>query len=649
MYLDTRGINDEAEELALDVDLNLTQGSTASGTLGFLKMNFTDVNQDGGSGIRGHFGLDMVDGDGDGAWVLGEKLALELNASAYAQADLHAVVDTVAGEYLPSVSATIHYSQQLADVSLSTSSGARFDSGSPEIVLENVVLDVGSVFDSFLGDTFDTIYEVVEPMKPVTDLLLMEFNAGVTKMKFIDIAYLGLPARVVDNAKKVLEVIDSTIEFVETVHSLSDAGVINFGDFNLTEQFIEDPKAETKAEDVRGAISAEKRNAQTSPNAKKLMAGPDMKGLDKTTSKKKKKSSNKTATIKRYSIPVLEDPMSLLDFMLGRGEADLFWYDLPDLALDFEYSKTFPVFTGLNVGFFGQIAAYTNFDFGFDTSGLRQWMDTGFDLAESYRVFSGFYLDDHGQENTPQDLDEITLRAGVGAIASLGIGGLVEAGVKGGIEAEIGFDLNDKETQFLDDQAVGDGKLYGTELVERISHGPWCLFDVHGELSVFLEAFLWVGLDLGFSEITLFEARKRFVDVVLASFDFECVHEAPQHITDFSGNTLTLSYSGSDSGGAHNYTVDVLEVGEDLTMTRLMESGRLDAEYYTRAEEIALREKLAGWRDDGDLAGKDVILVSTGLRAELFLAKDVDTLTIVGTPYADRYNLRAAQRPGQQD
>ena len=81
-------------------------------------MHFTDVSQDGGSGIYGHFGLDIADDDGDGAWVIGEKLTLALNASAYAQADLHAVVDTVAGEHLPSVSATIHYSQQLADVTL---------------------------------------------------------------------------------------------------------------------------------------------------------------------------------------------------------------------------------------------------------------------------------------------------------------------------------------------------------------------------------------------------------------------------------------------------------------------------------------------------------------------------------------------------
>ncbi len=44
VFLDTSGINTVGEEVALDVDAHLTPGSTASGTLGFLKMDFTDVN-----------------------------------------------------------------------------------------------------------------------------------------------------------------------------------------------------------------------------------------------------------------------------------------------------------------------------------------------------------------------------------------------------------------------------------------------------------------------------------------------------------------------------------------------------------------------------------------------------------------------------
>ncbi len=201
----------------------------------------------------------------------------------------------------------------------------------------------------------------------------------------------------------------------------------------------------------------------------------------------------------------------------------MFYYDLPDLNLLFEYQKTYPIYPGLNAGFFGNVSAETNFDFGYDTTGLKEWMNTDFDPLQGYLMLDGFYLDDHGQENTSADMPEVTFTAAVGAIASLGVGGLVEAGVKGGLEATIDLDLNDKLTVFQGDSILGDGKMYGRELLSRLSVGPQCLFDMHGELRAFLEGFLWVGIDLGFSEITIFEASERFVDYLIAEFNYECV------------------------------------------------------------------------------------------------------------------------------
>ena len=136
------------------------------------------------------------------------------------------------------------------------------------------------------------------------------------------------------------------------------------------------------------------------------------------------------------------------------------------------------------------IGAYTNFDFGYDTRGLSQWMETDFDPASAWMLINGFYLDDHGKEDTAEDQPEMMLRGALAAGVSLGIGGLIEVGVMGGLEMEIDFDLNDFATDFEDGVPVGDGKVYGSELITRITQGPQCLFDVKGELSVFLEAFL---------------------------------------------------------------------------------------------------------------------------------------------------------------
>jgi hypothetical protein len=172
------------------------------------------------------------------------------------------------------------------------------------------------------------------------------------------------------------------------------------------------------------------------------------------------------------------------------------------------------------------------------------------------------------------------------------------------------FDLNDFETQILNDLPVGDGKLYGGELIDRLGHGVECLFDVSGQLKVFLEAYLWIGVDLGFSTITLFEASQRFVDEIIVSFDWECVHEAPASIAQTSTGTggekiLTLGYqdgSGNvyrDSSGnipKQTYKVEALPIDNDLNLEYLLKNGYFDSEYSTRAEEIALSSKLAGWR-----------------------------------------------------
>src|SRR6185295_187840 len=161
VFLDTSGINAAGEEIALDIDATLAQGSTASGTLGFLAMDFDTLGPNGedigGTGLHGHLGLDIADGSGDGRWTFGETLKLTLHASAAAEANLYAKVSTVAGDFLPSISTIIHYNQLLGDVQLSTSGGAKFSIGSPDVTLEAVTLDVGSMFGSFLGPVFDTI------------------------------------------------------------------------------------------------------------------------------------------------------------------------------------------------------------------------------------------------------------------------------------------------------------------------------------------------------------------------------------------------------------------------------------------------------------------------------------------------------------
>ena len=145
-------------------------------------MNFDTEDENGNSlgntGLSGHLGLDIRDANADGRWEIGEGVDFALIASAFAEANLFGEIETVAAEFLPSVSATIRYSQLLGEIMLSTDGGFEIDVGSPSLILEDVTLDVGSLFDSFLLETLEGIYEIVEPIKPVIDILLMEFPLG---------------------------------------------------------------------------------------------------------------------------------------------------------------------------------------------------------------------------------------------------------------------------------------------------------------------------------------------------------------------------------------------------------------------------------------------------------------------------------------
>ncbi len=177
------------------------------------------------------------------------------------------------------------------------------------------------------------------------------------------------------------------------------------------------------------------------------------------------------------------------------------------------------------------------------------------------------------------------------------------------------------------------------------------MFDVSGELSVFLEAFLWIGIDLGFSTITLFEASERFVDEVIARFDWECIHEAPKYISKLTGTTLELKYrdalnSNQDYRDENNRwrvmrsRSRAIPIDENLTLGFLLENGYFDSEYSTRAEELALSSQLANLRNNPANAGKSAIIVSNGIRVEVYHEDDVDTITTSGTDGNDVYEFR---------
>ncbi|MEM7311655.1 MAG: matrixin family metalloprotease, partial [Planctomycetota bacterium] len=162
-------------------------------------------------------------------------------------------------------------------------------------------------------------------------------------------------------------------------------------------------------------------------------------------------------------------------------------------------------------------------------------------------IFEGFYLQDTEGDSDPP---EITLSAGIKAGASLGVGGLLEAGVLGGITATIGLNLVDGpfETYEGSNEFIGadDGKIRVDEILHRssLSLGPACLFEAAGSLDASLDAFLWVGLDLGFlGTVTLVDETLNLFNVTLAEFGpYTCGPAAPPNLAGMDQEgVLTLN------------------------------------------------------------------------------------------------------------
>ncbi len=583
-YLDTAGINPAGEDLLLSLEVSIPDHSHLAAQLGFLTASLTSLaDADGASRLSGRFSIDLQAGP-DGRWSLSQQEALTVVArfNADANVDLGAEIK-VAGDAisLPRISTTLHYDQVFADIELVSgkTGGTDFSSGAI-IRLEDVKLDVGQAISGFVGPLVNQIKAVLDPIEPVLGLLTKPIDLGVTQFRLLDLARLGLSGSQFALVEAALNAIQSTIEFAKLVGDFDGRSVIvGFGDFVLNGQAL------TNGTDVKlGSDVVVSKSIALPRNDPGFSAITQRFGTTKGA----------------FQFPILQDPSTVLGLLTGR-DVDLFLYDMPQLGLDFTYQLSKPVFPGLNARFEAGIKASTHFGFGFDTVGLSTWAKTyAFAPEDIGVILDGFFVDDHFDGT--KDLPEVTLTAGITAGASLGVGGLVEAGVQGGVEGIVTLDLNDPNR---------DGKLRADELLGYLQDDPLCLFDSQGQLSAFLEAFLWIGLDTGiFGTITFFEARERFVDAVLASFDHSCPPTAPPKIAQLDAGNLTLL-----STGAANHRVDMVRAGG--TDANGQPTWVIDAAAATHVQ------------------------VRSGKTAAQFAIGDVSRITAKGSVQADNYSIGA--------
>ena len=169
-----------------------------------------------------------------------------------------------------------------------------------------------------------------------------------------------------------------------------------------------------------------------------------------------------------------------------------------------------------------------DFAFGFDTSGLRAFADSGY--SDFAAIADGFYVKDLDAEG--KDVDEVTLKA-----ALIGRGGIdvlvVQGGIKAGIDAVIGLNLDDPNN---------DGRLRFDELAAKALLGPLAFFDVGGQLDVFVGPFLRFGITIPFygfktlHEVDLPEFRETLID-----FNFDAGTVGQPTLASLNQGVLTLN------------------------------------------------------------------------------------------------------------
>ncbi|WP_432470961.1 DUF4347 domain-containing protein [Amphritea sp. HPY] len=630
-FLDTAGVTEAGEELGLTLDASLSDGTKLTGTLGFLQMSLEEIeDDDGNSGLRGKITIDLTDNDDD-RWRVGEDLEMAALISADANVDLLATVDMDFDGLdisLPGAFTKIHYDQELANVSWSTGSSFSADFfETPQVVLEDVTLNVGDLFSGFIGPIaleLDPFLGKDSELRRVIDILTTEVDLGITKLNLLDIAVLAMNAKSAgtgDTLRTTITALKAVSDFITLAKEAAESNtpiLVNFGTFDLGGSLVTSDSSSISNDDLSQSGTQQNSNDAVENSG--------------ASASQKKLVTELGTSPGSIMFPILYDPMTAVGLLLGK-DVDLFIYDTPDINFLVEYEQSFPIFTGLNAVIKGSLEAYSDFYFGFDTTGIRSWFekfekaDYDFDAAVSNLddIFDGFFIADWSVSETGvlqegDDVAEVTLTVTFAAGAALGIGGLVEAGVLGGIEAEIGLNLHDlpKAGTGGDNQpaAIYDGKIRFDEIATIIQHNPLCLFDMEGAIKAFLEAYLWVGVKVFGSKITLFEASKRFVEVTLATFEWTCPQFPDPEVATIQNGVMTLAYKDDQGNRAaqEQYTVsmedvDLTDDGIDNEIAMIMVNGNGHTEYF----DPNLVNKIVAQ----GTSGKDIYEIDTSIDADL--------------------------------
>lgn len=472
VYLDT---SKENISINLDVDLN----GTAQGRLGFVEVTATPIPSPScDHAFHALFNVGLTDLNQDGKLKIDELFrgpVIDMDDTGLTGcAGMSFQIVATATDWLPSFVADLNIEWPF--------DGTDLQGQVPVVSFDNVGLKLGPFLEKVLVPLFARLEPILDPIEPLLDLLttpIPNINASI-----IDMAQAladALPGsnfqESIDRVANFLLALDSLNDLANAVQiekgtgAVIDVGSLTFGgsgsqyDARLGQLASSVVQLATARGDVMGQF-----NSAVPQTSAKVSSSPA-----------------------QIHFPILEQPLSIFEWMLGFGEAEIVTVDLPELGARLSVDFPIPIIPGiLQASIYGSIGVELNIGFGIDTYGAWQYKKTG----NAIDFLQGFYISDReNADGTGEDVAELPITGKLLAGVGLGfdVGGIgLSAEVYGGLVAEIGLDLIDPNQ---------DGKVRGDELSSprgclAINSSVGLTLEAHATVAIFHWEFPFAYVEL---------------------------------------------------------------------------------------------------------------------------------------------------------
>ena len=547
----------------------------------------------------------------------------------HADIQLHLVGSVAGNQNFPQIETDLTVGWAFGGTS--TSANASIFGSAPEVWFRNIEIDPGQVIQSFAKPILDRVNAVIAPVKPVIEILqtslpIISQLAG-RDFTLLDLAEMFVPifgGEISPETRKFIKSASDLIQLVDFVNQVSASGRIQLGSYQLSGgSSSSSSQVDVRTSRLSNVNPRELKDSITNNKPEQVSLSDKISGKAKDFIAQGKQVPSGNGSGAGFSFPILENPLGILQILLGKDDVSLFKYDMPQMKFVSPFTiGPFPIFPPFLTAFFGgSIGAQADFNFGFNTKGFK----TG-------NPMDGFYIEDTiGGVKGAADPMEASLFANieVGAYAGIELGPVtIIAGAAGGLFAEVGLNLYDPDK---------DGKIYLPELIENLSRGPEWVFDVQGAFGAYLRAFIKIELDLGLFSLTIIDANVELARITLLDFSVPSRGEIDiDELAEQVGDDLILKFRDSQDDNfkiAQAASGQVLVTGRGHTITYPKPAGKIKGNSGKGNDSVTFEDSVD--RDveiSGGLGNDNLVYRGSG-RAVFYGNEDDDTL--IGASGAD--------------